>query len=337
MVSRSDVQERQDGTTVAPAADWRHLPLVSVGIPTYNRMDMLQRAVKSVLAQDYINLEVIISDNASTDGTRAYCEELAQRDCRVRYIRQSRNIGPTANMVTVLDQSRGDFYMLLCDDDWLDRTYVSDCVSTLLERPELILVCGKPLLYEGDRWIGEGVKTNLLQDCARDRVRAYFRQVEENGAVHGLIRRNVLMRLPSMPNIMGGDWLYVASIAFLGKVKTLDSSAIHKSKGGISRTPHSLRQAMGLTGFKSRFQRVNMLASVIKDIAWTSPVYERLGASGRLSLAAQVALGLLTRVVAREASKRARYRLLEIAPQRSDRSAGTSARYQEDRQEVGWL
>ena len=66
----------------------RKPPLVSVGIPTFNRLIMLRRAVDSALSQDYPNLEVVISDNASTDGTQAWCEQLARRDSRVRYVRQ---------------------------------------------------------------------------------------------------------------------------------------------------------------------------------------------------------------------------------------------------------
>ena len=57
---------------------------------------MLRRAVDSALSQDYPNLEVVISDNASTDGTQAWCEQLARRDSRLRYVRQPTNVGAFA-------------------------------------------------------------------------------------------------------------------------------------------------------------------------------------------------------------------------------------------------
>lgn len=72
------------------------LPKISVTIPTYNRKKMLKRAIDSVLAQDYKNIEVIVSDNASTDGTDTLMQEYAN-DSRIIYIRNSENIGPVKN------------------------------------------------------------------------------------------------------------------------------------------------------------------------------------------------------------------------------------------------
>src|SRR5579862_7896404 len=104
-------------------------PLVTVGIPTFNRLETLQRAVKSVLAQDYPNLELVISDNASTDGTLAWLQKIAAEDSRVRYFRQSSNLGATANMNSVLRRARGSLCMLMGDDDWLEPSYVSRCAA----------------------------------------------------------------------------------------------------------------------------------------------------------------------------------------------------------------
>src|SRR5688572_12366625 len=72
-------------------------PLVSVGVPVYNGEQCLSEALESVLAQDYPNLEVIICDNASEDGTEAICRTIASEDGRVRYLRNRTNIGLLAN------------------------------------------------------------------------------------------------------------------------------------------------------------------------------------------------------------------------------------------------
>src|SRR5919199_5421053 len=138
-------------------------PLVSVGIPTYNRREMLKRAVESVLAQDYTNFEVVISDNASTDGTQALCEDLCLRDERVHYFRQSTNKGPIANFNEVFRRSHGELFMYLGDDDWLDPSYLSQCVSTLLKQPELALVSGVWNWCRDQALIKENIRMNLLQ------------------------------------------------------------------------------------------------------------------------------------------------------------------------------
>ena len=112
-------------------------PLVSVGIPTYNRLPRLQRAVASVLAQDYPNLELVVSDNASTDGTEAWLAELAEAHPNVVVHRNPANIGPTRNFNQARDASRGDLLLWLGDDDVIEPGYVSACAaaSRLTRRP----------------------------------------------------------------------------------------------------------------------------------------------------------------------------------------------------------
>ena len=69
-------------------------PLVSIGLPTYNRATSLGRAVESALTQDYRNIELIVSDNASTDETETLCAEFCRRDSRVRYLRDNLRMTP---------------------------------------------------------------------------------------------------------------------------------------------------------------------------------------------------------------------------------------------------
>ena len=83
----------------------RGLPLVSIGMPVYNGVDVLGCAIESVLSQSFRNFELIISDNASTDGSEALCRGFAANDSRIRYIRQSANLGAIGNFRFVLDEA----------------------------------------------------------------------------------------------------------------------------------------------------------------------------------------------------------------------------------------
>ena len=71
----------------------RDLPLVSIGVPVYNGENYLRQALESITNQTYRNLEILIADNASTDGTEAICREFAARDERIRYHRHPTNLG----------------------------------------------------------------------------------------------------------------------------------------------------------------------------------------------------------------------------------------------------
>ncbi|EGK86119.1 glycosyltransferase [Microcoleus vaginatus PCC 9802] len=212
-------------------------PLVSVGIPTYNRAHLIKRSINSLINQDYDNIEIVISDNASTDDTSLMCQELCKQSERIKYIRQPTNYGPTRNFKEVLAHSDGEFFMWLADDDYLDSSYVSKCVNFLQENPDYSLVCGQTFYFRENNeqdfsekeFIFEGERLNLWQEKATERVKAYYQQVLDNGVFYGLYRRNQLLR-GSMNHTMGGDWLFIASIAFLGKVKTLENVSLKRSR-----------------------------------------------------------------------------------------------------------
>lgn len=271
-------------------------PLVSIGLPTFNRVDSLRRAVESVLAQNYPNIELVVSDDASQDGTQAYCEEVSKRDSRVRYFRQEPNIGLTANYAEVFAQSHGDYYMSFADDDWLDPAYVSRCMETLLAHPDYALVCGFPRMFRDGQYLFDGRKDNALQRLGTNRVVHYLRWVRENAELHGIMRRDTITAVPPMPNTLAGDWIYLSSIIFNGKSRTLDDVAINKAAGGTSSTWEGQVRVYGLPAYVSRIRGLPYLWitwSIFRDIAWVSPVYRTMTRPGRLILAARAAIVVL--------------------------------------------
>lgn len=116
-------------------------PLVSICVPTRNRVAALERSLKSILGQDYAPIEVIVSDNASTDGTEAFCRPLAQSDARVRYVRHASNIGLHGNHNFCLGAGTGEFLCVFHDHDERDSTIVSTYVKFLRAHPDVGLVC----------------------------------------------------------------------------------------------------------------------------------------------------------------------------------------------------
>jgi len=270
-------------------------PLVSVGIPTFNRLPMLRRAAESVLAQDYANLELVICDNASTDETQTWCETLAARDSRVRYFRQAINVGATANFNDVFARSRGRLYMVLGDDDWLGPSYVSRCAETLLSKPDLAVVCGEPHMFLEDQFLYQGRKMNMLQESAAHRVAAYLWQVGENVPFHGLMRREVAAALPPLREVLAGDWLFVASLAFIGKIRTLDNTWINKSVAGTTGSWAKLLRWTRLPPFSAKIPYLIITGTVVKEIAWGSPAYASAGRLGRIQIAWLATVALLAK------------------------------------------
>jgi glycosyltransferase involved in cell wall biosynthesis len=263
-------------------------PLVSVGLPTYNRSSDLRQAVESVLGQDYSNLEIVISDNGSTDETQRLCEEFCARDSRVNYIRQVTNRGPRANFLEVLTHSRGEFFLCLGDDDWLDRSYISQCIQKLIDNPDYSLVCGSAKYYQNGQLLpDQGEIIDLLQDDAEQRVLAYYAQVDYNSTFYGVMRRKYLdAALPQ--NVLGGDWLLIAAIAFRGKIETIKSPLVHRSFAGTSRTLKGLTESLGISDIHAGVPHLSIAVSACKDIAWRSKTYSSLSRRARISLAYRV-------------------------------------------------
>ncbi len=103
-------------------------PLVTIAIPTYNRAaSYLPLALQSALDQTYPDIEVLVSDNASSDGTAALVSGV--RDPRLRYLRHAVNIGANGNFNFCLEQAAGDYFLLLHDDDRIDPDFVAACLS----------------------------------------------------------------------------------------------------------------------------------------------------------------------------------------------------------------
>lgn len=114
-------------------------PKVSILIPVFNRADMLSRCVESALRQTYQNIEIIIVDNASNDGTWSICQALALNDNRIRVYRNQENIGPVKNWMRCAELATGELSKILFSDDMLELNCLEKMVPHL-EQPDIAFV-----------------------------------------------------------------------------------------------------------------------------------------------------------------------------------------------------
>jgi len=265
-------------------------PLVSIGIPTYERAELLARSLASALAQTHSPLEVVISDNGSQDGTENICRAAARRDARVRYLRSHHNRGSTANFNALFGACRGEYVMMLADDDWLDPDYVTACLRALQGDARSALVGGWPRYLRGGGFVHDGVVHSHGQPDPVQRVRDYLARVDDNGIFYGLMPRPVLERARPLPNGLGNDWLHVARVAAQGSVRTLKDVRIHRELGGTSTDIGSILTSFGSPGWQARVPQLVIAASVFRDIAWGHPAYLTIGRQRRVALASTGAL-----------------------------------------------
>jgi len=103
--------------------------LVSICIPTFNRVATLTAAIRSAQEQTYREIEMLVLDDQSTDETESMVRDAARTDPRLRLVRQNQNVGLTRNFSACIAESRGEFIKFLCDDDLLHP----ECVARLME------------------------------------------------------------------------------------------------------------------------------------------------------------------------------------------------------------
>jgi glycosyltransferase involved in cell wall biosynthesis len=181
-------------------------PLVSVGIPTYNRPDGLKRTLECMLAQTYANLEIIVSDNASPNkDVEKIARDFATRDTRVSFYRQKENHGPTFNFAFVLQKANGEYFVWAADDDEWETTFISKCVEALRKYPEAILSFPWSILTDktGKKLevFKEDIDTHGLSRILR--IRKVLQNLSRNTSFYGVFKRSALYK-EKMPQHYGG-------------------------------------------------------------------------------------------------------------------------------------
>jgi glycosyltransferase involved in cell wall biosynthesis len=200
-------------------------PLVSIGVPVHNGGPFLRSTLDSLLAQDYAPLELIVSDNASTDATQAICLEYAGRDDRIRYERNAENLGAVWNFNRVARLASGPYFMWAGAHDLWDPGYVSRCVQLLEAEPGLVVAYAHARQIDEDgatlqERMADEADTRGLAPLARYRVVTWH--VRVCNVVHGVMRRSLLASTPLFENLWCPDHLLIAELSLLGPFGQLE-------------------------------------------------------------------------------------------------------------------
>ncbi|MTJ06730.1 glycosyltransferase family 2 protein [Anabaena sp. UHCC 0204] len=187
-------------------------PLVSVIIPTYNRLEYLKQAITSAIQQKYQNLEIIVSDNCSSENPQAMVESF--QDSRIKFWRHEQNIGMLGNQFNAFKMARGKYVASLHDDDMWNEDFLSKLVPHLETNPDLILAFCDQYIIDGDSKINLAATENNTRSYKRDQIVA---GVHQNFTQIGLVDksiptaaacviRNGVLDWDSIPAEVGGMW-----------------------------------------------------------------------------------------------------------------------------------
>ena len=208
-------------------------PAISVGLPVYNGERFLRYALESILGQSFSDIELIISDNASTDETENICKEFAIRDPRIRYVRQSENIGAMRNWNYVARQARGKYFKWSSASDYCAPDMLASCFAAMEADQSVILCYGQTCLVDEEtgKLTEYSGNIELMEDRPYERFAKLRQSLKLNNAYCGLIRADLLHRTKLNRLYSGGDIILMAELALMGRYLLLPQTLLYRRMG----------------------------------------------------------------------------------------------------------
>jgi glycosyltransferase involved in cell wall biosynthesis len=205
------------------------VPTVSICLPVFNGENYLAESVESMLAQTFTDFELIISDNASTDRTEEISRGFVESDPRVRYHRNSSNVGGARNQAVAMELARGEFIHLAAHDDKLAPTHLEECLAALAARPDAVIAFSATVVIND---VGGPVleyrSTRGTAATPSERFRELIFRDHNCDSVYGVIRAEVVHGVRPLENFIDADKVWLCRMAFLGPFVSIDRPLFYK-------------------------------------------------------------------------------------------------------------
>lgn len=205
---------------------------VTIGVPVYNGENFLAKSLDSLLGQTYERFELIISDNASTDGTEAISRDYARKDSRVKYVRNENNLGAASNYNRLVDMAQGEYFKWAAHDDTCAPTFLERSVEILDSHPEVVLCFSQAHgIDEEDRYTF-AYDNDIRADMPESWKRFYETACRRHNMVaimaFGLMRTNVLRRTHKIGAFASSDRVLIPEMALHGRFSMVPEVLLFK-------------------------------------------------------------------------------------------------------------
>lgn len=205
-------------------------PRISVAMPAYNSAAHIGQALEALMGQSFGDIEIIVSDNASTDATQDIVQGLAAQDKRLRYVRQQTNIGANNNYTFVAKAARGEYCKWVSSSDWCAPTFLEKCLHRLESDTRAALAVPRTRMFEGDlsNWRDYTGDIEILDDSPAQRMIRLASSLKLNNAFNGLVRTAMLRRTRMVEAYAGADVVLMGHLAILGKFLLVDEPLYYR-------------------------------------------------------------------------------------------------------------
>lgn len=219
-------------------------PLVGIGLPVMNGEKWIAETVDSIQRQTWPKWELVIVDNASTDGTLELCRRLEREDSRIRVSQNPQNIGVSANWNRAFHLSRGEYFKWSACADLIAPEYLEACVSCLERRPDAVLCQSRTLMIDAAGHPVPGYDDSLVLEATSPAARfvTLMLRLQRNNSVHGLIRRSSLDATRLMEGFRHDDINLIADLALRGTFALVDKPLFFRRETAQTDTQRMSRE-----------------------------------------------------------------------------------------------
>lgn len=203
------------------------MALVTIGIPIYNEEKYLEQTIGSAINQDFKDIEIVICDNASTDGSVEIIKKYADLDKRIIPIYKENNTGPLGNFHCLLDNTRSKYFVLLGAHDLFLPNYIHEAVAFLESNPDYVMAYPQSKLVDGNE-DKLGYRDSDIDTFGLD-VGQRMKKTAANlfwcTCFHGVFRTDIVRKLPTL-QIRGSDHLFLYAAAYHGHIHFIQKLGI---------------------------------------------------------------------------------------------------------------
>lgn len=225
------------------------LPLVTIGIPTFNRPKGLEHTLECITNQSYPNLEIVVSDNCSTNPeVLNILKRVSAADSRVKYVVQNENISIVPNFQYLLNNASGKYFMWAADDDSWDKDFIKTTVDIMEQKPEVVLcMTDVDFFFENGERKHSRLNRGFMQGNLFLRSLNFVKSNTENKYFFCGLYRTALVKNIPFNNSWGGDHLFIYEALTKGKFYYCKGyTGFNYFRGGSSKGMETVRKAFNI-------------------------------------------------------------------------------------------
>lgn len=203
------------------------MAVITIGIGVFNEEKYLARTIESAISQDFKDIEIVISDNGSTDKSVEIIKKYCNIDKRIKPLYKENNMGPTANFHSILENTRTKYFVVLGAHDLFLPHYIGDAVAFLESNQDYVMAYPQSILVDGND-VELGHADSDMDTCGlnvQQRMKKTATNLDWCTCFHGVFRSDIVRKLPTL-QMRGSDNLFLYAAAYYGHIHFMQKLGI---------------------------------------------------------------------------------------------------------------